>query len=141
MRRNLWACDKAARRRLKALLALGLALALSGCESVFMFGCMARAPLQIEPQQLPVAIAGQPYQVRLTVPGTHTPLTGFYLDPATPLPPGIELRPAAESDYADLAGVASTPGVYSVQVYTASYGTQCRGQSAQRQYQLQVNAP
>ncbi|WP_421546967.1 hypothetical protein [Pseudomonas sp. QD4] len=132
---------KAGRNTLKTLALLGLSLTLGGCESLFMLGCMGRTALQIEPGQLPAAIVGQPYQVRLTVPGSHTPLSGFYLDPATRLPEGIELRQLANSDFAELSGTAHTPGVYPVLIYTASYGTQCAGQSAERSYQLQVVGP
>ncbi|WP_347900571.1 hypothetical protein [Pseudomonas purpurea] len=118
-----------------------LTLMLSGCELIMIATCAGRPDIEIQPGNLPVANAGQPYYVRLEVPDTRSPVSGFYVDPAMPLPQGLELVYLEQTNQAQIQGTPTIPGVYNVSVYTSSYGTQCIGQSAQRTYKLNVRAP
>ncbi|AZD66705.1 hypothetical protein SAMN04489802_3696 [Pseudomonas chlororaphis] len=118
-----------------------LSLILSGCELAFLPGCYTRPELKILPQELPVAISGQPFNVRLEVPPPHTRLMGFYIDPATPLPSGLELTYQRGESHALISGTPRTPGVYKVSISALSNGTQCVGQQADSTYQLKVVAP
>lgn len=128
-------------RMARVLSIVCLSLMLSGCELIMIAGCIGRSDIEIQPDHVPAAQVGEPYYVRLEVPDTHSPVTGFYVDPAMPLPLGLELVYLEQTNQAEIKGIPTAPGVYKVSVYTGSYGTQCVGQSAQRTYALNVRAP
>ncbi|AUG02122.1 MULTISPECIES: hypothetical protein [Pseudomonas] len=117
---------------------IGLSLMLSGCGLGFLPGCYTRPDLTMQPETLPTAVVGQPFSVKLEVVGADTPLTGFYIHPDHPLPEGLELSYQKRTHYALITGKPLTPGTYTINAYTSSYGTQCTGQEAQRTYQLKV---
>lgn len=127
------------RTLLTALAIIGLALSLTGCALAFLPGCYLRSSPTLEPAQLPPVLQGQALAIRLTLKGGRP--TGLYVDPKTPLPPGVTLTYRPDEGDAELGGRPTTAGDYSFTVYGMTAGTQCTGQVAERHYPLRVLAP
>jgi hypothetical protein len=128
---------------LKPLIALSLAVLLSGCELLMvanvMVNCALRPEPSLQPESLPPARVGEAYEVILEVRDTSSPVSHTSVAPQQPLPEGLELHHEPRSRQAILRGTPRQAGDHEVLIYSSSYGTQCVGLSAKRLYRLKVS--
>lgn len=126
----------------KTLLTLCMAIPLTGCE-VLMFGnvvvgCAIRPAPELLPNELPAAVVGVPYRIRIDVINASTPMTQLLVAPDKPLPNGLELTHTERDKHGEIRGTPTETGRYNVLVYGSTYGTQCAGQDVEKLYTLQV---
>lgn len=120
----------------------GLVAVLSGCNAVMLSnvvtGCAMRPEPVLMPEELPVARAGEPYEVRLDVINSSTPISKLLVAPSQPLPDGLVLLHVRPETHGVIRGVPTRPGRYEVRVFGNTFGTQCTGQDLERLYRLEV---
>ena len=77
------------------LLTLCMAIPLTGCEVLMLgnvvVGCAIRPAPELLPKELPAAVVGAPYSIRIDVINASTPMTQLLVAPDKPLPNGLEL--------------------------------------------------
>lgn len=120
------------------LMLAGLALSLSGCNLSPLPGCWFRPALALGPDELPAVESGTPYRAEIQVVSSYTPVFRIEVDPATPLPAGLQLVFNRGDESAILSGTAVASGVYDLTLTASNHGTQCVGQSTAVQYRLEV---
>jgi hypothetical protein len=128
---------------LKPLATLSLATLLSGCELLMvgnvLVGCALRPEPHLQPESLPTARVGEPYEVILEVRDTSSPVSRIAVAPQYPLPEGLDLHHEPRSSQAVLRGIPLQVGSHEVLIYSGSYGTQCVGLGTERLYRLEVS--
>lgn len=97
----------------------------------------ARPALTFEPDTLPEAEAGVPYEVTVQISQNETPVGGFSVEEGG-LPNGLTLEFVEGEDSARIVGVPQEPGTYTFTVSVWCYGTNITGQSGDKQYDLVV---
>ncbi|MET1080717.1 MAG: Ig domain-containing protein [Pseudomonas sp.] len=125
-------------KTLRILPLVCLALSLGGCNLSPLPGCWFRPALTLGPDELPVAESGTPYRAEIRVIRSYTPVFRIEVDPATPLPAGLQLAFNRGDSSAILSGTAVEPGVYDLTLTASNYGTQCVGQNGSVRYRLEV---
>ena len=124
------------------LLTLCMAIPLTGCEVLMLgnvvVGCAIRPAPELLPNELPAAVVGAPYRIRIDVINASTPMTQLLVAPDKPLPNGLELTHIEREKHGVIQGIPTEAGRYNVLVYGSTYGTQCAGQDAERLYKLEV---
>ncbi|MEW6403269.1 MAG: Ig domain-containing protein, partial [Chloroflexota bacterium] len=97
-----------------------------------------RGPLKFDPQSLPDAQVGVPYEVEIRVSENVTPVGDFSVEPNT-LPPGLELAIVEEvEDTARITGIPEEPGTYTFTISAWCYGTNVSGQTGEKEYTIVV---
>lgn len=109
-------------------LLLSLSCALFGPE---------RGPLVFQPDELPAAQVGFPYQAKIGITGNVTPAGSFSVQENT-LPPGLTLEVLKGEDAARLFGTPARAGTYEFKVFVWCYGTNVSGQTGEKEYTLVV---
>lgn len=126
----------------KLLFALCLTLPLAGCEagifSSTLAGCAMQPKPVLLPESLPIAVAGEPYSVKLEVLNTSTPVHGIYVSDTYALPEGLLLEHQDRDPHGLITGTPIKAGTYEVHMSAGTYGTQCTGLRASRVYRLEV---
>ncbi len=97
----------------------------------------ARPDLVFEPDTLPEAEAGVPYEVTVQVTQNKTPVGDFFVEGGG-LPNGLTLEFVAGEDAARIFGVPQEPGTYTFKVSVWCYGTNVSGQEGNKEYILVV---
>ena len=97
----------------------------------------ARPDLVFEPDTLPEAEAGVPYEVTVQVTQNKTPVGDFLVEGGG-LPNGLTLEFVAGEDAARIFGVPQEPGTYTFNVSVWCYGTNVSGQEGNKEYILVV---
>lgn len=108
-----------------------------------MFGnlivsCAIRPEPVLLPDNLPAATVGVPYNVRLEVINTSTPVRGIYVSDTYALPEGLWVEQQDHDVQGRITGTPLKAGTYEVRVSAGTYGTQCAGLRASRVYRLKV---
>ena len=126
---------------IKAACAISLLLPLSGCGILYtttlMGLCVFQSDLTITPETLPRAIVGQPYHAEILVSNGNTPV--YQISLTGDLPAGLEFtfnKDEPINNEATIQGIATESGSFPVHIYASAYGTQCTGQSGNRQYEI-----
>lgn len=126
-----------------ALLTLCLAIPLTGCEVLMLgnvvVGCAIRPAPELLPNELPAAVVGVPYRIRIDVINASTPMTQLLVAPDKPLPNGLELTHIEREKHGVIQGIPNKAGRYDVLVYGSTFGTQCAGQNIENLYRLDVS--
>ncbi len=95
-------------------------------------------PLRFEPQELPKAKVGLPYEAEIKITRNVTPVGDFIVDPNT-LPPGLELIFSKDvKDTARITGIPEKTGTYTFRVDVWCYGTMVNGQMGSQEYTIVV---
>jgi len=97
----------------------------------------ARPFLVFEPDTLPEAEAGVPYEVTVQVTQNETPVGDFWVE-AGGLPNGLTLEFVEGEDSARIFGVPQESGTYTFKVSVWCYGTNVSGQEGSKEYILVV---
>lgn len=126
----------------KTLLTLCMAIPLTGCEVLMLAnvvaGCAIRPAPELLPKELPAAVVGAPYSIRIDVINASTPTSQMLVAPGMPLPNGLELTHIEREKHGVIQGIPTKAGRYDVLVYGSTYGSQCTGQDIERLYRLDV---
>jgi hypothetical protein len=105
--------------------------------SLVLLAACSQPALTFAPEKLPDATVGQPYHVVIEVSGGKTPVANIS---AAPLPPGLTLTYANKHDEtASIDGTPTEAGRTSITVEAWCYGTNRRGQTGKRVYELVVH--
>jgi hypothetical protein len=125
------------------LLTLCMAIPLTGCEVLMLgnvvVGCAIRPAPELLPNELPAAVVGVPYRIRIDVINASTLMSQLLVAPGKPLPNGLELTHIEREKHGVIQGIPTKAGRYEVLVYGSTYGTQCAGQNIERLYRLDVS--
>ncbi len=123
------------------MLKKSLIVAATCCLLLSTFACMlfgpSRGPLTFQPETLPAAQTGVPYESKITISGNATPAGEFSISEGT-LPPGLTLETVETDHSARISGTPEQPGTYSFKVYVWCYGTNVSGQEGEKDYTLVV---
>ncbi len=118
-----------------------LTVMAAGCLLLGTFACTlfgpSRGPLTFQPETLPAAQAGAPYESKITISGNATPAGEFSISKGA-LPPGLTLETIETDHSARISGTPEQPGTYSFQLYVWCYGTNVSGQEGEKDYTLVV---
>lgn len=113
----------------------------SGCQLSYVLmlsaSCAVRPKLSIKPWQLPNAVIGTHYRVKLHARGNETPIAGIQIT-AGKLPQGMTLVHRQSDDLIIIEGIAHQKGEFNFTVSLNAYGTQCVGQHGEQVFKLQV---
>ncbi|HTP03063.1 MAG TPA: Ig domain-containing protein [Anaerolineales bacterium] len=96
-----------------------------------------RGPLKFEPEKLPEAQAGAPYDVKISITGNVTPAGAFSISEGS-LPKGLALDNVEGEHTAHIHGVPEEAGSFTFKVYAWCYGTNVNGQQGEQEYVLTV---
>ncbi len=111
------------------------------CVLLLSAACMlfgpVRGPLTFQPDTLPEAQAGIPFEARITISGNVTPAGQFSIAEGA-LPAGLTLEKVEGEDAARIAGRPQQAGRFKFTVYVWCYGTNVSGQTGQKEYTLVV---
>jgi hypothetical protein len=118
---------------LAIMVAAGVLLGTLAC---MLFG-QPRGPLSFQPDTLPAAQAGGPYETKITISGNVTPAGEFSIS-AGALPPGLTLETVQADHSARIFGTPAKPGTYTFKVFVWCYGTNVSGQEGEKEYTLVV---
>ncbi len=113
----------------------------AGCMLLFTVACMLfgtpRGPLSFQPDALPEAQVGVPYEARISITGNVTPAGNFSVVPGS-LPTGMTLETLEGEDAARIYGTPKEAGTYKLKVFVWCYGTNISGQAGEKEYTLIV---
>ncbi len=118
-----------------------LAIMAACCLLFSTVACMlfgpSRGPLTFQPDTLPAARAGAPYESNITIGGNATPAGGFSISEGA-LPPGLALETVEADHSARISGTPEQPGSYRFKLHVWCYGTNVSGQEGEKDYTLVV---
>lgn len=120
----------------KPVIMLVTAFTLFASASCMLFG-PERGPLVFQPDSLPPAQTGVPYEVRISISGNVTPAGSFSVQENT-LPPGLALEMLKGENAARIFGTPTAAGTYKFKVLVWCYGTNVSGQTGEKDYTLVV---
>ncbi len=113
----------------------------AGCALLFSIACMLfeapRGPLVFQPETLPAAQAGVPYDARILITGNATPAGEFSISDGA-LPSGLSLEMLKGENAARIFGTPKEAGSFKFKVFVWCYGTNVSGQTAEKEYVLVV---
>lgn len=94
--------------------------------------------LKFDPDTLPDAQVGVPYEVDIHVTQNRTPVGDFSISDGA-LPAGLELKKADEvEDTAWIIGIPDEAGTFTFKISVWCYGTNVSGQTGEREYSIVV---
>jgi len=96
-----------------------------------------RDPLIFDPDQLPDAQTGVPYEATISISQNVTPVGRISLSEGT-LPPGMELVFTQMEDTAKISGTPTQTGSYTFTIQVWCLGTNTSGQVGEKQYTIVV---
>jgi hypothetical protein len=96
-----------------------------------------RGPLKFDPDTLPGAQVGVPYDVKLTVVQNATPVGQFSLIEGG-LPRGLTLEKVQSENSARISGTPEETGSFTFKIFVWCYGTNVNGQSGEMSYTILV---
>jgi hypothetical protein len=96
-----------------------------------------RGPLKFNPENLPEAHDGVPYDVKLTITQNVTPVGQFSLIEGA-LPKGLTLEKVQSENSARIFGTPEEVGTFTFKIFVWCYGTNVNGQSADMSYTILV---
>ncbi len=94
-------------------------------------------PLVFDPDLLPDAQVGVPYEVTISISQNRTPAGDFSLSEGA-LPPGLELVYVQAEDTAKITGTPTQAGTFAFTISVWCYGTSVNGQTGDKQYIIGV---
>ncbi len=96
-----------------------------------------REPLVFNPDKLPDAQVGIPYEVAISISQNQTPAGDISVSDGT-LPPGLELVYVQAEDTAKITGTPTEAGTSTFTISVWCFGTSVNGQTGDKQYTLVV---
>ncbi len=118
-----------------------LVMAVMAPALLFSVACLlfgpARGPLRFQPDTLPAAQAGVPYEAKVTISDNATPAGQFSVSEGA-LPPGLALETVKGEDAARIFGTPTQAGTFKFKVFVWCYGTNISGQTGEKDYTLVV---
>jgi len=93
--------------------------------------------LKFEPESLPEAKIGEPYQAEIDITQNVTPVGDIYLSKGV-LPAGLELVLLDGQDAAIISGISEETGTFTFTLSAWCFGTQVSGQTGEKEYSLVV---
>ena len=96
-----------------------------------------RGALRFQPEALPEAVVGLPYEAKITISDNVTPAGQFSISEGA-LPAGLKLEKVEGSDAARISGTPQVAGTFVFKVYVWCYGTNVNGQTGEMEYSLVV---
>lgn len=120
--------------RFSTALFAGVAFLLTS--ACFLFST-PRGPLKFDPDKLPEAQVGVPYEVKVTVTQNVTPTGGFSISEGF-LPKGLTLEKVKGEDTAVISGTPAEAGAFPFKVFVWCYGTSVNGQAGEMSYTIIV---
>ncbi len=94
--------------------------------------------LKFDPETLPDAQVGVPYEIEIRITQNVTPV-GDFSAPPDKLPPGLALIKSEEvKDMAQITGAPEKAGTYTFIVSVWCYGTNVSGQTGEKEYTIVV---
>jgi hypothetical protein len=96
-----------------------------------------RGPLKFDPDTLPGAQVGVPYDVKVTVTQNVTPVGQFSLTEGA-LPNGLALEKVQSENSARIFGTPEETGSFPFKIFVWCYGTNVNGQSGEMSYTILV---
>ncbi|HEX2697282.1 MAG TPA: Ig domain-containing protein [Anaerolineales bacterium] len=115
------------------LFAVVLFLAMTSC-SIFS---PTRPALKFDPDTLPDAQVGRPYEVEIKVTDNVTPVFQFGVSEGT-LPKGLTIEQKEHEDVARIFGTPGVAGTFTFKVQALCFGTNVSGQSGEQEYTIVV---
>ena len=94
-------------------------------------------PLVFDPDELPDAQVGVPYEVTISISQNRTPAGDISLSEGT-LPPELELVYVQAEDTAKITGTPTQAGTFAFTISVWCYGTSVNGQTGDKQYTIVV---
>lgn len=111
------------------------------CTAFFSLACLlfmpGRGPLVFQPETLPEAQVGAPYEAKISITGNVTPAGAFSVQENT-LPPGLTMETLQDENAARVFGTPTKAGTYKFSVFVWCYGTNVSGQTGEKEYTLLV---
>lgn len=109
---------------------------------IFSIACMLFLPsgssLKFDPDQLPEAQIGTPYEAEIHVTQNRTPVGDFAISEGS-LPSGLEFKKVdGVDDTARISGVPQETGTFTFKISVWCYGTNVSGQTGEQEYSLVV---
>jgi hypothetical protein len=123
------------KEKLAIMLAIGFTLYIS--VSCMLFGPQ-RGPLTFQPDRLPEAQVGAPFEAKISIGGNVTPAGAFSVQKNT-LPPGLMLETLEGQNAAHIVGTPTAAGTYKFTISVWCYGTNVSGQTGEKEYTLVVH--
>ena len=118
-----------------------LMMAVIACALLFSVACMLfgpqRGPLQFQPNVLPAAQAGVPYEAKVAISGNVTP-AGQFSVPEGALPPGLALETLKGENTGRIFGTPTQAGTFKFKIFVWCFGTNISGQTGEKDYTLVV---
>ena len=96
-----------------------------------------RGPLKFNPDNLPEAQAGVPYDVKISITQNVTPAGQFSISEGV-LPKGMTLEKLQSEDKARISGTPEEAGTYEFTIFLWCYGTNVNRQSGDMKYTIVV---
>jgi hypothetical protein len=94
--------------------------------------------LQFDPDQLPHAQVGMPYEAEIHVTQNRTPVGDFAILDGS-LPSGLVLKKVeGVEDTAKISGVPQEAGTFTLKISVWCYGTNVAGQTGEKEYSLVI---
>lgn len=94
-------------------------------------------PLLFNPDKLPDARVGVPYEATISISQNRTPATEIFLSEGT-LPPGLELVYVRGENTAKISGTPTQTGTTTFTISVWCLGTNTPGQTGDKQYTIVV---
>ncbi len=95
-------------------------------------------PLIIEPEALPEAQAGVPYEIEIRIIQNVTPVGDMFIKKGA-LPAGLEFVFLKGEDAAKISGIPQETGDFNITIYAWCFGTMVSGQTLEKEYHIVVN--
>jgi hypothetical protein len=96
-----------------------------------------RGPLKFNPEKLPEAQAGIPYEVKITITQNATPAGQFSVSEGN-LPKGLALETLQGENTARISGIPEEAGTFIFRIHVWCYGTNVSGQTGEMSYTIIV---
>jgi hypothetical protein len=104
--------------------------------SCFLFAA-PRGPLNFDPDNLPGAKVGVPYDVKVTIAQNVTPVGQISISEGA-LPQGLKLEKLQGEDTARIYGTPVEAGTFTFKIFVWCYGTNISGQTGEASYTITV---
>jgi len=96
-----------------------------------------RDPLKFNPDHLPEAQVGVPYEVNVTIIQNATPVGQISISEGA-LPKGLTLEKVQNDDTARISGIPEEAGTFTFNIFVWCYGTNVSGQTGMMSYTIIV---
>ena len=97
-----------------------------------------RGPLKFNPDNLPAAQVGVPYEVKITITQNATSAGQFSVSEGV-LPQGLVLEKLQNENTARISGIPEEAATFTFKIFVWCYGTNVNGQSGEMGYTIVVS--